>query len=69
MNHALIQNFSIIILVAFGTYQMNNPLFVLGLMFLTDLPYGLHPSQNKEDEENEEDGAYQGNKIGFNDKP
>ena len=45
MNHAIVMNVLITVVVLVGLLILQNPLFILGFMFLVDLPYGLHPSQ------------------------
>ncbi len=59
MNHALILNLAIIALIVVVLVVTNNPLALLGIAFLREMPYGLLQS----DEADEEDEK--SNPIGF----
>lgn len=50
MGYALLINIGIMLIVAFGISLDQNPLYVLALMFMRDLPYGLHPNAKQEEE-------------------
>lgn len=41
MNQAAFVNLLIVLVVIVGLVTLQNPLFILGLLFLRDLPYGL----------------------------
>jgi hypothetical protein len=58
MNHALILNLAIIGLIVVVLVITNNPLALLGIAFIRDMPYGL--LQQEEEEEDEK-----GRPIGF----
>ena len=60
MNHTFFMNVLIVALVAMLFLCTGNPLAIFGLMFLMDLPYGLHPAhlaaaQMQHDMESESD--------------
>jgi len=57
MNHALLLNLAIIGLIVFALISTSNPLALLGIAFLREMPYGLL----QQDEEEEEKGR----PIGF----
>lgn len=58
MNHALALNFAIIALVIVALVFTSNPLALLGIAFLRDMPYGLLQQDEEEEEE-------KGRPIGF----
>lgn len=58
MNHALILNIAIILLIAVVIFTTGNALALLGIVFLKEMPYGLLA----QDAEEEEPG---GRPIGF----
>jgi hypothetical protein len=60
MNHALILNLAIIGLIIVVLSITNNPLALLAIAFLRDMPYGLL-AQDEEEEETDEKGR----PIGF----
>jgi hypothetical protein len=51
MNQAFGLNTMIILLIVIGIFATSNPLFILGLLFLRDLPYGLVASESDNQEE------------------
>lgn len=58
MNHALILNLAIIGLVIVALIFTSNPLALLGVAFLREMPYGLLADEEEEEEE-------KGRPIGF----
>lgn len=58
MNHALILNLAIIGLIVVVLVITNNPLALLGIAFIRDMPYGLLAQEEEEEEE-------KGRPIGF----
>ena len=59
MNHALLLNLAIIGLIVIALLITSNPLALLGIVFLKEMPYGLLAQDDGEDEES---GS---RKIGF----
>lgn len=55
MNHAIVMNILIVVVILVGLIGLQNPLFILGFMFFVPLPYGLHPSQQNKPVEDDED--------------
>jgi hypothetical protein len=64
MFHALFLNLAILGLIAFVIFLTSNPLALLGIVFLKDMPYGLLAQDDSEEEE-ENDAAANSRKIGF----
>lgn len=64
MNHALILNIGILVLIVVALAMTNNPLVLLGIAFLREMPYGLlqQEDQSEDDDEPEEEV---GRPIGF----
>lgn len=64
MNHALILNIGILVLIVVALAMTNNPLALLGIAFLREMPYGLlqQEDQSEDDDEPEEEV---GRPIGF----
>lgn len=64
MNHALILNIGILALIVVALAMTNNPLALLGIAFLREMPYGLlqQEDQSEDDDEPEEEV---GRPIGF----
>lgn len=60
MNHALLLNLAIIGLIVVALILTSNPLALLGIAFIRDMPYGL--LEQDEDEEKEKE---KGRPIGF----
>jgi hypothetical protein len=58
MNHALLLNFAIIGLIVVALILTSNPLALLGIAFLREMPYGLLQQDEEEEEE-------KGRPIGF----
>lgn len=58
MNHALILNIAIVLLIAFVIWLTSNPLALIGIVFLKEMPYGLLAQDDDEEEE-------KSNPIGF----
>ena len=50
MNHAILLNIAIIILVGLALFLTSQPLVLLCLMFLKEMPYGLLAGDDEEDE-------------------
>jgi hypothetical protein len=63
MNHALILNIAILVLIVVALAMTNNPLVLLGIAFLKEMPYGL--MQQESDEELVESEEESGRPIGF----
>lgn len=61
MNHALILNVGILAVVLIALFATSNPLVLLGIAFLKDMPYGLLDNSQPEVEEEEPAGR----PIGF----
>ena len=55
MNHALILNLGIILVIICGLIATANPLFIFGLMMLQEMPYGLLAQRKDDDEEDDDD--------------
>lgn len=51
MKQAILLNFGILIVIGIALIQLQNPLALLGLLLLKDLPYGLLVQQDDEEEE------------------
>lgn len=49
MNHATIINLAIILLIAVGIAFTKNPMFLLGLLMLVEMPFGLVQNQQSID--------------------
>jgi len=58
MNHALILNLAIVALIVVVLLITNNPLALLGIAFIRDMPYGLLAQEEEEVDE-------KGRPIGF----
>lgn len=58
MNHALLLNLAIIGLIVVALILTSNPLALLGIAFIRDMPYGLLAQDDEEEEE-------KGRPIGF----
>lgn len=64
MNHALILNIAILVLIVVALAMTNNPLVLLGIAFLKEMPYGLLQQDDEpQGEEVMEDES--GRSIGF----
>ena len=64
MNHALILNIAILVLIVVALAMTNNPLVLLGIAFLKEMPYGLlQQDDESQGEEAMEDES--GRPIGF----
>lgn len=64
MNHALALNIAILVLVVVALAMTGNPLVLLGIAFLKEMPYGL---MQQDDESQGEDALEEetGRPIGF----
>jgi hypothetical protein len=51
MNHAILLNIAIILVVAFALFVTNNPLVLMCLLLLKEMPYGLLAIDEDEDDE------------------
>jgi hypothetical protein len=51
MNHALLLNIAIIAVVAYGLFVTSNPLVLLLLLLLKEMPYGLLAMDDDEEDE------------------
>lgn len=66
MNQTLLINLAIIAVVALGLVITGNPLFVMGLLMLPQLPYGLAQEQMRMDAMLDEDeDEYPAKPVGF----
>lgn len=61
MNHALVLNLAIIALIVAVLVVTSNPLALLGVAFIRDMPYGLLQTDDEDESEDEE----KSNPIGF----
>lgn len=61
MNHALVLNLAIIALILTALVITGNPLALLAIVLIRDMPYGLLQSDDEDEDEEEE----KSNPIGF----
>ena len=62
MNHALLLNVAILALIVVALIMTNNPVVLLGIAFLKEMPYGLIQQDDSDDDDEEDE---KGRPIGF----